>query len=123
MTLALAAQTRGSIAQLSTDILIPATPTEVWAVLADTARYPDWNPFIRALSGRLAAGETIQGHDPALSATRHDLPPASAAGRAGRELRWRGRFPACCPFPGNTSSASCREAGQTRLLHERPSAA
>ncbi len=37
---------------------IPASPATVWQVLAQTDRYPEWNPFM-TISGRLAVGERL----------------------------------------------------------------
>lgn len=37
---------------------IPASPATVWQVLAQTDRYPEWNPFM-TISGRLAVGERV----------------------------------------------------------------
>ncbi len=37
---------------------IPASPATVWQVLAQTDRYPEWNPFL-TISGRLAVGERV----------------------------------------------------------------
>ena len=36
---------------ISTEIDIAAPPNEVWAVLTDYERYPEWNPFMVKLSG------------------------------------------------------------------------
>jgi uncharacterized protein YndB with AHSA1/START domain len=33
---------------ISATVDIAATPERVWAVLADLAAYPEWNPFIRS---------------------------------------------------------------------------
>ncbi len=64
----------------------------VWEVLADTARYPEWNPFIVWLHGELAEGSAIR--------FKFRIPPAPRLpGRAtvlvvepGVELRWAGHF-------------------------------
>jgi hypothetical protein len=39
---------------------IPAPAQQVWAVLADTGRYPQWNPFVRRLTGDLRAGARLE---------------------------------------------------------------
>lgn len=45
--------------QVNTEIVIDAPLAAVWRVLADTARYPEWNPFIRSLTGEKRAGRRI----------------------------------------------------------------
>ncbi|MGA8115257.1 MAG: SRPBCC domain-containing protein [Actinocatenispora sp.] len=39
---------------------IDASPEEVWALLTDPAGYPDWNPSVVSLDGRIAEGEKIR---------------------------------------------------------------
>jgi hypothetical protein len=46
--------------ELETDIEIAATPDAVWAVLTDFAAYPDWNPFVRSISGPLEPGQRLK---------------------------------------------------------------
>ena len=41
---------------------IRATPEKIWSILTDAARYPDWNPTITRIEGRIAAGERLALH-------------------------------------------------------------
>jgi hypothetical protein len=44
---------------IETDIEIEASAAEVWRVLSDFDRWPEWHPFVSGVSGRLAAGEQV----------------------------------------------------------------
>ena len=46
-------------ASVHTEIVIPAPPNEVWAVLTDTARYHEWNPVMVKADGTHREGETV----------------------------------------------------------------
>jgi uncharacterized protein YndB with AHSA1/START domain len=39
---------------------INASPETVWNILADPAGYPDWDPAMDHIEGRLALGETVK---------------------------------------------------------------
>ena len=45
---------------ISTQIVIPASPVEVWKVLVDTKGYQDWNPTWRPKEGSLQQGAYIK---------------------------------------------------------------
>jgi|SRR5579875_614973 len=45
--------------EISATAQIDASPQHVWAVLADLASYPQWNPLFRQASGQLTTGGTI----------------------------------------------------------------
>jgi uncharacterized membrane protein len=45
--------------RIESDIEIDASPKRVWALLTDFALMPDWNPFIRSISGNLAQGAQL----------------------------------------------------------------
>ena len=42
--------------KIATEVTIDAASETVWRILADTARYPQWNPYIPELHGTLAMG-------------------------------------------------------------------
>lgn len=43
-----------------TELLIEATPAEIWAVLTDTRAYPEWNPVFTAVEGEHREGATLE---------------------------------------------------------------
>lgn len=77
---------------ISTEIEIAAPAADVWEELTDGKAYPDWNPFVKRLSGDMAVGNhlsiTIQsgGNAPM------DFTPKVLVADAGSELRWVGRL-------------------------------
>ena len=76
---------------LEASIEIQATPQQVWAVLTDTAAYPEWNPFIISSSDKIQAGATLTNvmHDATGNTT---FTPTVLVAEPGHELRWVGRF-------------------------------
>jgi hypothetical protein len=67
---------------------IPASPATVWQVLAQTDRYPEWNPFL-TISGRLAVGERVTV---TIRPGRRTMTfrPTVLAIEDGTLIRWRG---------------------------------
>lgn len=77
---------------IETIIEIDAPPARVWAVLTDLARMPSWNPFIRSISGEVAAGARLDVllAPPGKVAMR--FRPTVLAVQPERELRWLGHL-------------------------------
>jgi len=46
--------------ELHSEIEINASAERVWDILTDFASYPQWNPFIRSISGELEVGERLE---------------------------------------------------------------
>lgn len=44
---------------IKTTILIHATPQKIWEILTDFENYPNWNPFITSIEGKLEKGNKI----------------------------------------------------------------
>jgi hypothetical protein len=47
------------MAGIDTSIEIDAPAETVWSVLADTAAYPEWNPFMRSMEGEWLVGSRL----------------------------------------------------------------
>lgn len=76
--------------QLRTEIEIDAKPDAVWAVLAATDRYAEWNPFITELSGTLAVDARLEIVVAPPESSEMRFSPRVLVADPGRELRWRG---------------------------------
>jgi hypothetical protein len=46
--------------EIATEVTIAASSATIWRILEDVERYPQWNPYIRELHGKLAPGEPIR---------------------------------------------------------------
>lgn len=103
--------------KLDTEITINTPPERVWQVISETAAYPEWNPVIVRLEGRLQAGQSIEFENRSGNRTMIFRPIILKAD-AGRELRWLGHLLVRGLFDGEhyfvlTPSAD----GKTHLRH------
>lgn len=78
--------------ELRAEIGINASPERVWQVLSDTARFPEWNPFIRKLDGELTPGATLTVLLQPVGGNAMTFRPTVLHVRPNRELRWLGRL-------------------------------
>jgi hypothetical protein len=78
--------------ELHRQIEIEASPERVWAVVTDFAAYPEWNPFIRRISGELRQGARLEARIEPPGARATTFKPTIRAVEVNRELRWLGRL-------------------------------
>ena len=78
--------------QLHTQIEIDAPAKRVWELLTDFASYPQWNPFIRHISGRLAPGERLRARLEPPGGRAMTFKPKVLTAEPNRELRWLGHL-------------------------------
>lgn len=74
-----------------TSIEIDATPAAVWAVLTDTAAYPQWNSFIRRWEGEISLGARQLVRIEPTASSGQTFRPRIVDVDPGRELTWLGR--------------------------------
>ena len=78
--------------QLHTQIEIYASDKRVWELLTDFASYPQWNPFIRHISGRLAPGERLRARLEPPGGRTMTFKPKALTAEPNRDLRWLGHL-------------------------------
>jgi hypothetical protein len=100
---------------ISATVDIAAPSDQVWGVLADLDGYPDWNPFIRSASGRLAEGATLTLRMVPARGRAMTFRPRVLAVQPGVLLRWIGRLIMPGIFDGTHQFALENLGGHTRL--------
>lgn len=78
--------------ELKTEILINATPEKVWAIFTDFNNYPNWNPFIKSITGDVKVGNTINARIEPPGASGMTFKPKVLAFYANKEFRWLGHL-------------------------------
>jgi len=101
--------------EISAATQIAASPEQVWAILADLASYPQWNPLFREASGQLSAGNriTLKSTHPVNGRTM-TVKARVLAAEPARELRWRSSLPGL--MTGEHSFTLTPIEGGTRLV-------
>src|SRR5918994_1661113 len=82
--------------ELRREIEIDAPPERVWAVVTDFAAYPEWNPFIRRITGELREGARLEVRIEPPEGRPMTFRPTLRTVEAHRALRWLG----CLLLPG-----------------------
>jgi hypothetical protein len=89
----------------------------VWAVISDFATYPEWNPFIRRISGELRAGAKLEVRIEPPQARATTFKPTVRSVEPNRELRWLGRLVVPGIFDGEHSlSIEPLESNNSRFV-------
>ncbi len=82
--------------EIKTEILINAAPEKIWAVLTDFDNYPNWNPFIKSITGDIAVGNRITARLEPPEAKGMTFKPKILTYEINKEFRWLGHL----LFPG-----------------------
>ena len=77
---------------IRTEIVIDAPADVVWNILLDHQSYPQWNPFIKTISGSTTPGDNLavtvqsEGNDPM------NFTPVVLVNNTNKEFRWVGKL-------------------------------
>lgn len=78
--------------EIRTQIIINATPDKVWAVLMDFKNYPNWNSFIKSISGEPKVGDQITVSIVSPKGKHMTFKPLVLAFEHHKEFRWLGKL-------------------------------
>jgi hypothetical protein len=89
--------------ELTSSVVIDASPARVWEILTDFASYPEWNPFITSAAGEPERGATLQIRIEPPGGRAMSFRPRVLEAEPERELRWLGRLFLPALFDGEHS--------------------
>jgi hypothetical protein len=78
--------------ELHSEIEIQAPAERVWQVLTDFAAFPEWNPFMRRVSGQIKTGARLDIYLRPTGAGGMRFRPTVLKAEPNRELRWLGHL-------------------------------
>jgi hypothetical protein len=78
--------------EIRSEIDLDAPVEKVWAVLTDFASFPEWNPFIRRISGTLSVGAKLNVFLGTSGTRGMRFRPAVMSVVPNSELRWLGHL-------------------------------
>lgn len=78
--------------EIRTERTIAASSREVWHVLCDFERYPEWNPFIRSVRGEPAQGVRLKVRIQPPGRRAMTFTPQVLEVQPERRLRWLGHL-------------------------------
>ena len=78
--------------ELHSEIEIYASAERVWRLITDFPSYPDWNPFIRRITGEPTSGEHLDVRIEPPGGRGMTFKPTVLNAEPNRELRWLGHL-------------------------------
>jgi Polyketide cyclase / dehydrase and lipid transport len=77
------------MAKLTVTVTVNAGPAEVWAVLCDLARYPEWHPYVLKATGEIQPGSQVFFTEALQGRRRSTYPLRVEVAQPGAELQLR----------------------------------
>ncbi len=78
--------------ELRTEIEIGAPAERVWQILTDFASYPEWNPFVRSISGEAKEGAQLEVYLQPSGARGMTFRPTVLKAEPSRQFSWLGHL-------------------------------
>ena len=104
--------------RIATAIDIDASAAAIWRVLTDFPAYPEWNPFIRRITGEAKVGARLEVTVQPVNRKPMTFKPTVLVVDAGRELRWLGHALLPGIFDGEHAFIIEAATRGCRLRHE-----
>jgi hypothetical protein len=79
--------------ELYSEIEIEASAEKLWQVLTDFESFPEWNPFIRQITGVPKEGEKLDVHFMQIKGKEMTIKPTVMKSIPNQEFRWLGKIP------------------------------
>jgi hypothetical protein len=102
---------------LNTEIEINGSTEQVWSTFMDHDEYPNWNPFLKEITGSTSVGDNIkvtmqtEGNDPML------FEPVVLVNTENQEFRWIGKLFVKGFFDGeHVFTLEAMEPGKTKFV-------
>ncbi len=103
--------------QLHTEIEINASVERIWEILTDFKKYPEWNPFVKSITGEPKLGGTITAvlHQP--DSKPMTIKPTIIRMKKNAELAWLGKLMFSGVFDGeHMFEMEVLDNGKTRFV-------
>jgi hypothetical protein len=78
--------------EIKSEVLINASPEEIWCVLMDFKNYPNWNPFIKQIEGIAQRDNVIVARIEPPGAQGMTFKPRVLEVNENKEFRWIGKL-------------------------------
>jgi hypothetical protein len=78
--------------EIKTEILIHTAPSKVWSVLTNFKSYPQWNPFIKSITGEVEVGKRITARIEPPEASGMTFKPKVLVFDPNKEFSWLGHL-------------------------------
>nr|WP_319399219.1 SRPBCC domain-containing protein [uncultured Carboxylicivirga sp.] len=78
--------------EIKTAISIEASTEKIWSILTSFDKYPNWNPFIKELSGEVSAGNKIKVVIEPDGQKAMTFKPKVLSYVTNKEFTWKGHF-------------------------------
>ncbi len=78
--------------EIRDEIEINASPERVWSVLTDFGSYPEWNPFVQRISGRVEKGAELDVRLVPPGKRGMGFKPTVVTAEPRREFAWLGKL-------------------------------
>ncbi len=109
----------GCTKTLETSIIIDATRQDTWNTLIDFGQYPNWNPFVKKLEGKVTPGNKIQVQIQAQGWDPMEIEPTVIQYQEEQILQWEGKLLMPGIFTGKHSFIlESISPTETRLIHK-----